>query len=115
MKQQYSGIINIYTDELNNSHMVGSPTGNCQIFSIIYANQILHVNYTEAQQKASFKEHYTYSGHKNMMLIDVNTNLESRVEALFGSDYIVFKSPYISTNATKMTIYLIRTEVFKTW
>lgn len=84
-----------------------APTGNCQLYTVGYANNIFaHDNPLQIFRKIQ------QSIMKNVALIDIKQNYCEKIDNLFkGTSGIISKSPYTSTNGSRMCIYLLRTNV----
>lgn len=80
------------------------PTYNCQVCSYIYFIGLTH--HTIGNQKKIIKDLFSKVG-KRLMIIDVNTAYENKVENLFPVSTHLFKNPYKNTNGSSMTMYLI--------
>jgi len=81
------------------------PTDNCQWGSIGSAKNIL---------KSSNAKEILQDIHsiwiRPMWLFDLPHNYQTCLEALFPAKDIVLKSPYISTNGSHMTLYLVKSD-----
>lgn len=85
------------------------PTMNCQFYSIGCMNIVLLAeNPLELLKIAQNK------ALKKMMLVDIHQGAEeARLEEIFPKEHIVIKSPYTSTNGSKMVLYLILTTLLQ--
>lgn len=88
--------------------IITSPTWNCQISSIAGVNLVL--GYDNPLDLLTLL--YVKS-MKKLLLIDVHQTFEKQFEDLLGKKNIVIKSEYVSTNASKMVIYLFKTTVLE--
>lgn len=79
-----------------------SPTGNCQLGALTYANNMfMHENAREIYEtlvKLSYRPIY---------LLDVKDNIATKVDEIFSKTEIISKTSYKSTNGSNMVIYLI--------
>lgn len=89
------------------------PTGNCQIQTVAYMDAICRM-YDEAQpsqrpavQMLLYNVLFS-AGLKAMALIDIYEKYEKTVIELFGRQPKT-KTPYVSTNGSKMVLYLFET------
>lgn len=92
-----------------------APTGNCQLFSTSYFNQLKafeeNVKYHKLADKVDFKpilsaiRSSVYK--KNLMFIDVRSLYKTFVKKLFTKDEIITETPYKSSNGSNMVTYII--------
>lgn len=86
-------------------YITSAPTGNCQWGSVCYANNILN----QSNAREIFKKINDHCVGKPMLLLDVNRSYSPYVEKIFTEKDIVVKTPYDSTNSSKMVLYLVKT------
>lgn len=101
-----------YLAQNNVGYQVGyvfNVTNNCQVGSLTSFYSIL----TSSDCNKFLKWMYTTIkeiGHmKAQLIIDVQTQYSDKVDKMFLG-YVVFKQNYISTNNSKMTMYLVKSE-----
>lgn len=87
------------------------PTGNCQWLSIRSFEDLLRCTNEEMTVllQTVFKDH-----GKPLFLVDVLDQWVEELKNRFTEDEILMTSPYISTNGSKLTMFLIKSEKFKT-
>lgn len=85
--------------------IVPSPTNNCQISSLASAN--LALMYDNPIELITLLWLRTM---KRILLIDVHQQYEKQFEELFGTENILTKNKYTSTNNSQMMIYLFKTD-----
>lgn len=85
-----------------------SPTGNCQVYSISYFNNIISL-FNSLEDRVDMLSIAQRSSGKMLVTLDVNEKFAPNVEEIYGTENIVFKNPYTSTNNSKMIMYLINT------
>ena len=85
-------------------YITTSPTGNCQVSTIAYFYNIL----THSRKLEVYKD-LCKCVQTNIMLIDVQQMYELDVELLFAEAgaTVITKTPYVSTNTSKMVMYLV--------
>lgn len=82
------------------------PTGNCQLSSIAYMNQMLTHTSNKEDALAIIMECYRLIGLTPLLIIiDVNIKYAPTIEQYF--DKIVHKHPYTSTNNSSMCLFII--------
>ena len=92
------------------------PTGNCQLSSVAYMDQLLHVvrsadsTYTAAEAKiakALLREAFRIAGFTpNLVLMDVKQNIYApAVRTCFD---VVNEMAYTSTNGSQMVVFIVR-------
>lgn len=87
---------------------------NCQTFSIGNVNSFIDNDnrYKNEEIIDIFRKCYRIA-YKNQFLIDINEKYESKIEKLFPEKDIVFKQKYKNSNKSKMTMYLIKSDILK--
>jgi hypothetical protein len=88
------------------------PTGNCQLMSVAYMNQLLHNvvdddgNYSKEIALAILMECIRLiSCAKMLSLLDVNEKYALKVEEMFE---VNTKTPYTSSNGSKMVMFIVK-------
>lgn len=91
-----------------------APTGNCQLFSVCYFNNLeyfkqnIRLGKNEKLDLTPVLQAIRNSVYnKRLMFIDVKKSQESFVEDLFKKSEIKTKTPYRSSNNSKMITYII--------
>ncbi len=84
-----------------------APTGNCQLWSIAYVNEIL-LNYKNAEELLAI---IIKKVNKNLLFIDINRNHIEIVKKIFGNK-IIADTPYVSTNGSNMNSILINVKSY---
>lgn len=90
-----------------------SPTGNCQFYTIsdfccllMGHNETLFAPAMVEIQKKMLKP---------MLLIDLNDGYVSALKKHFTDEDFLLMAPYESTNKSRMTLFLIKTNKISTW
>lgn len=96
LKYKYSNLFNI------NITIVASPTGNCQLASIVSFNNLISYEKDPIEIIRILKTTLNVFG-KRLFLVDVNSYYQSIIEKL----HPVFMTPYVSTNGSHMLIALL--------
>lgn len=84
-------------------------TSNCQVGSLTSFYLILTSSDCNKFLRWVYKTIGEIGHMKPQLIIDVQTQYSDKVDKMFAG-YIVFKNDYISTNNSKMTMYLIKSE-----
>lgn len=79
-----------------------SPTGNCQLGALTYANNMFA--YENARE---IYNQLVKLSPRPIYLLDVTNTIASQVDTIFKKSEIISKTPYSSTNGSQMVIYLI--------
>lgn len=82
------------------------PTDNCQFASIGQASVILN----SSSAVDILKDIYAIV-QKPMFMFDLKGSYISKLKELFPKSDIVMESPYISTNGSNMTLFLVKTSI----
>src|SRR3990167_8776378 len=82
-----------------------APFNNCQIFSIASVHKILCVDQLQAREIFKFINNHM---HMSAVIVDIQRELETKLEAIFPVQYITFKQQYENTNGSLMSMYLIK-------
>lgn len=96
------------TGDMNNMPEITittSPTGNCQICSMGYCENILY-NSRVDKIKSYLRDIVRNTCKKPLLLIDIHQKYESLIKEL--EDWTVFNQPYTSSNGSKMMIILLK-------
>lgn len=86
--------------------LVVSPTGNCQMSSLRDAHNV----FTLSQKNAvMYLRELRNICCKKILLVDLNDvkSYTESVEKIFANGFIIAKTPYESTNESKMVLYLL--------
>lgn len=104
----YTGSATLYLREKQSWYVDVVPTGNCQIFSILNA-YCLFSAYTldRKETRKEFCEAGRKAGMKRLCYIDVLESYAEKVKKVFDKDEIVFETPFVSTNGSKIHFFLI--------
>lgn len=99
----------VMTDTGNKYSMLNvNPFNNCQLFSIGDFATILTSSNAYDILSEMFK-----ATTKSLFIVDIKECFEKYVENLFHKEGIVIKNKYISTNNSRMTIYIINKQYIK--
>lgn len=101
--------------------IINSPTGNCQMNSIVRMNNIRDMFLEEDKDGNDFfnydeeglkyvREFLQTERTKRCILFDVTNNMEKFMELLFNKDSILLKAPYHNTTGSDMIIYYVDME-----
>ena len=91
---------------------VYNVTSNCQIGSLSSFYTILNSSNRNKFLKWVYESTVSMGIMKPQLIIDVNAQYSNTVDKMFEG-YIVFKNDYISTNESRMTMYLVKSEALK--
>lgn len=91
-------------------YVAALPTTNCQFFSIGEFRVVLREK-DKQKQLQILVDCYKAGLKKKMVLLDVEEYWIGDLEKLFPSSDIVIKQPYISTNNSRMCLYLVKTTI----
>lgn len=84
------------------------PTDNCQFASIGSSINILQ----SSDALSILKDMYIILENRPMFMYDLKNNQISLLKKLFSEKDIVLETPYVSTNGTDMTLFLIKNTIF---
>lgn len=117
----------------SNINLIPSPTANCQLFSIqsfSYLYEIMgtwnrrnrynylnsqnckYINVNHRKFMYNFANRCVKALNKKIALIDLQEKYQRRFEMIFDERFIISKQPYISTNSSRMCLYLINFSKF---
>jgi hypothetical protein len=89
-------------------NIIISPTANCQVFSIASFNNTLNFIKTKEELLHVLKTaSINGGGGKKLCLVDLQYFERNKLRRLLKEE-IILDSPYISTNKSKMTLFLIK-------
>ena len=92
------------------TNIIPSPTGNCQVSSIQYANDALG----RVKDKDDFNELMScLSVGRAIKLFDIHKSYADTIDKYIEEDAKVFRQDYISTNKSSMAIYLVKTDKYR--
>lgn len=83
------------------------PTGNCQLFSILYFGTALDMYATASSMKEFLRYISVSITGKKLLFVDIKSYNTTKLETVIPKAAIVFKQPYESTNDSRMVTYLI--------
>ena len=89
-------------------YVIYSPFGNCQIYSVAQAKEILSYDRKVAIQ--AFKDIFA-TVQKNQMIIDIPSSYQGQADEIF-KEYVTFRTPYTNTTGSEMIVYLINMKKF---
>jgi hypothetical protein len=85
-------------------NIIASPTGNCQLCSVRYFEQIL-INSSDIK-----KQLLEIGEIKKLILIDIYSSLKDKLKLSIDKNAIILEEDYISSNNSKMSILIINTK-----
>lgn len=101
-----TGITSVYDciDNHNNKfHIINNPTGNCQVSSIAYCQNIVHT-----KEFVDILKSLSEIGYISRQLIIDIKDVSDWKEVIENNLEIVFKKEYKSTNNSEMVMYLVK-------
>lgn len=89
-------------------YLVESPTGNCQLVSIVYACHVVHPSFTVLERMEVLSYILRKCCTKAQVLVDLNTIHVNPFIDVISKESIVIQQEYKSTNNSVMTLIIFR-------